>query len=111
MTIGTLVQLKEIRWPIDFAQNVNVQCQAEREALSYQDGWAGSTYFQLYFLQDKCSSGTKRTVGIEQFQKAEFVSFELTRTYRRVLKCFFFFFFFFLYLKIQSVNIVFILIA
>lgn len=102
---------QEIDWPIDFAQNVNVQCCRQREALSYQDGWAGSTYFPWsYFLQDKYSSGeTKRTVGIEQFQKAEFVSFELTEHIGRVLKCLFFFF---LYLKIQSMlNVVFILIA
>ena len=102
---------QEIDWPIDFAQNVNVQCCRQREALSYQDGWAGSTYFPWsYFLQDKYSSGeTKRTVGIEQFQKAEFVSFELTEHIGRVLKCLSFFF---LYLKIQSMlNVVFILIA
>lgn len=102
---------QEIDWPIDFAQNVNVQCCRQREALSYQDGWAGSTYFPWsYFLQDKYSSGeTKRTVGIEQFQKAEFVSFELTEHIGRVLKCLFLFF---LYLKIQSMlNVVFILIA
>lgn len=86
---------QEIDWPIDFAQNVNVQCCRQREALSYQDGWAGSTYFPWsYFLQDKYSSGeTKRTVGIEQFQKAEFVSFELTEHIGRVLKCLFFFLF------------------
>lgn len=102
---------QEIDWPIDFAQNVNVQCCRQREALSYQDGWAGSTSFPWsYFLQDKYSSGeTKRTVGIEQFQKAEFVSFELTEHRGRVLKLFFFFFLFVSENTVYAIYIVYLI--
>lgn len=65
----------------------------------------GPTFFKINIVVER----QNRTVGIEQFQKAEFVSFELTEHIGRVLKCFFFSF---LYLKIQSMlNIVFILIA